>query len=75
MAIAFKTCYEELNAKEHHPTLHVLVNECSCVVKEYIASKRANLQFNESYNQREDAAKDGCKTIKYHIIATLCTIN
>ena len=29
MRSAFKYCYDELNSKGHHPTLHVLDNECS----------------------------------------------
>ena len=29
MVLAFKSCYKELNDKGHHPTLHVLDNECS----------------------------------------------
>lgn len=33
---AFQSCYNELNAKGHHPTLRVLDNECSLVVKQYL---------------------------------------
>ena len=33
MVSAFKSCYKELNEKGHHPTLHVLDNECSRAVK------------------------------------------
>ena len=43
MVIVFKSRYEELNVKGHHPTLHLFDNECSCTVKEYIASEQTNL--------------------------------
>jgi hypothetical protein len=33
MITAFKICHDELNSKGHHPTLHVLDNECSRAVK------------------------------------------
>ena len=75
MVSAFKSCYKELNDKGHHPTLHVLDNECSRAVKEFISSERTDLQFVESYNHRFNAAENGCKAAKYHTIATLCTID
>ena len=40
MVEAFKSCYDELNAKGHHPTLHVLGNECSRAVRDYVAKQR-----------------------------------
>jgi hypothetical protein len=64
MVTALKSCYGELNAKDHHPTLHVLDNEGSCEVKYYIVSKRADIQFIKSCNHRVDAAKHGCKDAK-----------
>ena len=47
MVIAFKSCYTKLNVKGHHPTLHVLDNECSRAVKGYITSVKTDLQFVE----------------------------
>ena len=72
MIIAFERYYEELNTKNHHPTLHVLDNKCSGIVKEYIISKRTYLPFVEPYNHRVNATKHGCKTVKYHTISMLC---
>lgn len=31
-----KSCYDELTAKGHHVTPHVLDNECSMAVKQYL---------------------------------------
>ena len=75
MVSAFKSCYKELNEKDHHPTLHVIDNECSRAVKEFISSEKTDLQFVESYNHRVNAAEHGFKAAKYHTIATLCTID
>jgi hypothetical protein len=33
MVIDFKSCYDKLNSKGHHPTLHMLNNQCSHAVK------------------------------------------
>jgi hypothetical protein len=75
MVLAFKSCYTELNAKGHHPTLHILDNECSRAVKEYVSTERTDIQLVEAYNHRVNAAEHGCKAAKYHTIATLCTID
>ena len=44
-------------------------------VKEYIASKRIYIKFVESYNYRVNTAEHSYKAIKYHTVATLCTVN
>ena len=75
MAEAFKICYDELNAKGHHPTLRVLDNECSRAVKEYVASQRTEVQIVESHSHQVNAAEHRCKAAKYHTIVTLCTID
>ena len=56
MVTVFKSGYDELNAKGHHPTLNVQENACSSAVKEYIASKRTDTQFVKFYNHRVKAA-------------------
>ena len=45
MVATFKEIYNKLNAKGHHPALHVLGNECSKAVKQYFTSEklRSNL--------------------------------
>ena len=71
MVSACKSCCNKLNAKGHHPTLHVLDNKCSGAVKEYLTSEHTYLP----YNHRVNAAEHGYKAMKYHKIATVCTIN
>ena len=75
IVVVFKSCYNELNIKGHHSTQHVLDNECSCAVKDYITSESTDLQFVELYNHRVNEAKLDCKAAKYHTIATLRTID
>ena len=64
MVTAFKSCYKELNTKGHHPTLHVLDNECSRVVKQFITSEQTDVQFVESYNHRVNAVEHGYKAVQ-----------
>ena len=56
MIKAFESCYDELNAKGHHPTLHVLDNECSLAVKQYLQRQRTDIQFVEAHNHKVNAA-------------------
>ena len=53
--------------------INVPSHECSCAVKEYTVSEHTNVQFVKLYNHRVNAARYGCKIVKYHIIATLFT--
>ena len=45
MVTAFKRRYCELNAKGHHSMVSVLDNEFCHTVKQYITSKRTDMQF------------------------------
>ena len=49
MVSGFKSCYGGLNAKGHHPTMHVLDNKCSCTVKESISPERTTIHVVRSY--------------------------
>ena len=44
----FKEVYEELKTKGHQSKLHVLDNECSKAVKNYIVAEQTNIQLNSS---------------------------
>ena len=43
MIRAFESYYNELNVKGHHPTLHILDNECSLAVKQYLQQQRLDI--------------------------------
>ena len=61
MVSTFKEVYEELKTKERQPTLYVLDNEYSKVVKNYIIVKQTNEQLVEPHNHRVNAAEPAVK--------------
>ena len=75
MIDAFKEVYEYLQSKHLHPKLHVLDNECSKAVKQFISSQDMDIQLVEPHNHRVNATETAVKAIKYHIIARLATVD
>ena len=75
MVATFTEIYEELQAKGHQPALHVLDNECSKAVKNYITSQETGIQLVEPHNHRVNAAEPAVKTVKYHTLASLATLD
>ena len=57
MVRTFQDIYSEVKAKGHKPALHVLDNECSKAVRQYITSEDTNIQLVEPHNHRVNAAK------------------
>ena len=55
--------------------MHVLDNECSKAVKNFICNNDTNIQLVEPYNHRVNAAETAIKSTKYHIIARLQTVD
>ena len=75
MVQTFQTVYDELEAKCHRPALHVLDNECSRAVKNYITSQQTNIQLVEPHNHRVNATEPAVKCVKYHTIASFATLD
>ena len=75
MVRTFQMVYDELEAKGHRPALHVLDNECSRAVKNYITSQQTNIQLVEPHNHRVNAAEPAVKCVKYHTIASFATLD
>ena len=75
MIAVFQDIYEYLKQRGCSPKLHVLDNECSKAVKQYIKSEQVNIQLVEPHNHRVNAAEPAVKTAKYHIIAGLSTVD
>ena len=75
MVSTFKEVYEELKTKGHQPTLYVLDNEYSKVVKNYIIVKQTNEQLVEPHNHRVNAAEPAVKSVKYHALAAFATLD
>jgi hypothetical protein len=71
----FKDIYSYLINKKHKPRLHVMDNECSNVVKNYLTEMDTTIQFVEAHQHRVNAAERAIQTFKNHFIAGLCTVN
>ena len=75
MIASFQGVYDDIEARGHKPALHVLDNECSKAVQNYIISEDTGIQLVETHNHRINAAEPTVKCVKYHTVASLATMN
>ena len=75
MVTASKSVCANLKEKGHTPTLHVLNNECSRTVKRFIASQYVPVQIVEPDSHRVNATKPAVKSMKYHVISSIATVD
>ena len=75
MVSTFKEMYQTLEACVLHPKLHVLDNECSKAVQDYVRSEGTAIHLAEPYNHRVNAAEPAVTSVKYHILAGLATVH
>ena len=75
MQTAFKEVYLYLIQRNHKPQLHVMDNECSLEVKNYITSMNTTIQFVEAHQHRSNTTERAIQTFKNHFISGLCTVN
>ena len=75
MITAFKSVYAQLEGAGHKPRLHILDNECSRAVQNFLTTQGTTRQNVEAHNHRENAAEPAVKTAKYHIILHIVTLN
>ena len=66
--VFFKAC-------KYSPKLHVLANECSKAIHAYITGEETKIQLVKSHNNCIYAAKTAIKSVKYHMIAGLQTVD
>ena len=71
MVATFKDVYNTLEARGLHPKLHVLDNECSKAVQDYVRSEGTSIQPAGRIN----AAEPAVKSVKYHVLAGLATVH
>ena len=69
MVEAFTRTFTKLEAAGHKPKLHVLDNECSRAVQNFLIKKVTARKNVEAHNHRVNASEPAVKTAKYHIIA------
>ena len=70
---AYTTVHNRLVRAGLRPKLHMLDNECSNQLKEYIAEQGTSLQLTPVALHRRNAAERAIQTFKAHLIAGLCT--
>ena len=72
--VVFKEIYTYLQAKGFAPELHVMDNESSSIIKNYVKNEqKVKLQFVEPNMHRVNAAERAIQTHKNHLVAGLCT--
>ena len=72
---AYMDIYEYLKKRGFKPTLNVLNNECSNMLKERIIKERMNIQHVEPDNHRVNAAVRAIQTFKNHFLVGLATVD
>ena len=76
MLKAFKDIYEHLEAINMQPKLHIMDNECSRKIQNYITTNRdTKIQFVKANSHRFNSAERAIQTFKNHFIAGLCTVH
>ena len=70
----FTDIYDYLTKRKFTPKLHVLDNECSNILKDFIQKENnAKIQFVEPHQHRVNASERAIQTFKNHFISGLCT--
>ena len=71
-----KEVHQYLNSRGIHPRIHVLDNECSNLVKDYVKSeKKIDLLIVPPYLHRVNAAEKAIDTFKAHFITGLAIVD
>jgi hypothetical protein len=72
---AFSDIFSTLAMHGYAPTLNVMDNECSKVVKAHIKAKKMNVHLVPPHNHRINVAERVIATFKEHFIAGLATVD
>ena len=72
---AFSDILDVLRARDYHPTLNVMDNECSKAVEQHIRTNKIDIQLVPPHNHRVNAAERAIATFKEHFIAALATVD
>ena len=73
MVETFQQIYDFLIKRNMTPKLHVMDNECSKLLSDYIQNNNTTIQFVEAHNHKINAAERAIQTFKNHFVAGLCT--
>ena len=72
---AFKSIYNYLSERNFKPKLHVMDNEISKDIEQYITDQKTKIQFVEPHQHRVNAAERAIQTYKNHLVSGLCTVD
>ena len=75
MVEVFQDIYGYLREQNLTPALHVMDNECSKAIKNFIKKENVNIQLVKPHNHRVNAAEPAVKSAKYHTIVGLATVD
>ena len=75
MIAAYEEVYSKFEGLGHKPQLHILDNECSKCIQNFLEKKDTKRHHVAPHNHRVNAAEPAVKTAKYHLIATLATLD
>jgi hypothetical protein len=75
MIAAFSDIFSTLAAHGYAPTLNVMDNDCSKVVKAHIKANKMNVHLVPPHNHHINAAERAIATFKEHFIAGLATVD
>jgi hypothetical protein len=75
MIAAFFDIFSTLAVHGYAPTLNMMDNECSKVVKAHIKANKINVHLVLPHNHRVNVAERAIATFKEHFIAGLATVN
>ena len=75
MIAVYEEVYAKLESHGQRPKLHILDNECSKCIQNYLEGKGTRRHHVALRAHRVNAAKLDVKTAKYHLTAALATID
>ena len=67
--------YNKLATAGHQPKHHILDNKFSRAVQQFLDKKSVTRQNMEAHNHKVNAVEPAVKTEKYHVIATVATLD
>ena len=75
MLAAYKHVYNKLEGLGHKPKLHILDNEYSKCIQNFLEKKGIRCYHVAPHNHRVNSTEPSVKTAKYHLIAALATLD
>jgi hypothetical protein len=75
MVEAFTGICTDLEVIGHKPKFHVIDNECSRAIQNFLNIKKNSRQNVEAHHHNATTAKPSVKAAKYHIISHIDTID